>query len=152
MRFLLLSSTRKNRMIKKQKAIACTIEDVASDGSICTYTRVAHLRSRLGLLRPCNDFIRHRFAAAAAAAAVQIAGRRRHTHSTSEGLSKAAAPSRYILSPSSTHRAACQQARQTDRQSMAYPRGHKGSYTPKLPKLDFTTDAEYVANLANAHM
>ena len=69
MRFLLLSSTRKNRMIKKQKAIACTIEDVASNGSICTYTRVAHLRSRLGLLRPCNDFIRHRFAAAAAAAA-----------------------------------------------------------------------------------
>jgi len=127
MRFLLLSSTRKNRMIKKQKAIACTIQDVASDGSICTYTRVAHLRSRLGLLRPCNDFIRHRFAAAAAAAAaaaVQIAGRRRHRHSTSEGLSKAAAPSRYILSPSSTHRAACQQARQTDRQSVAYlPKG-----------------------------
>jgi len=29
----------------------------------------------------------------------------------------------------------------------AYPRGYKGIYTPKLPKLDLTTDAEYVANL-----
>jgi len=27
----------------------------------------------------------------------------------------------------------------------------KGIYTPKLPKLDLTTDAEYVANLANVN-
>jgi len=31
-------------------------------------------------------------------------------------------------------------------------RGYKGINTPKLPKLDLTTDAEYVANLVNVSM
>jgi len=36
----------------------------------------------------------------------------------------------------------------------AYPWDIKGFtlYTPKLPKLDLTTDAEYVANLVNANV
>jgi len=29
------------------------------------------------------------------------------------------------------------------------PEGYKGIYIRKLPKLDLTTDAEYVANLVN---
>jgi len=33
-----------------------------------------------------------------------------------------------------------------------YPRGYKGMYTPKFPKLDLTTDAEYVGNLVNVSM
>jgi len=29
---------------------------------------------------------------------------------------------------------------------------YKGIYTPKLPKLDFAADAEYIANLVNVNM
>jgi len=36
--------------------------------------------------------------------------------------------------------------------SEAYPRGvYRGIYTPKLPKFDLTTAAEYVANLVNVN-
>jgi len=35
---------------------------------------------------------------------------------------------------------------------MDVPKGHKGIYTPKLPKLDLTTNGEYAANLANVSM
>jgi len=34
----------------------------------------------------------------------------------------------------------------------AYPRGYKGIYTPKLSRLELTTDAEYVANLVNVNI
>jgi len=30
-------------------------------------------------------------------------------------------------------------------------KGHTGIYTPKLPKLDLTIDAEYAANLVNVN-
>jgi len=37
-------------------------------------------------------------------------------------------------------------------QHQGVPKGYKGIYTLKLPKLDFTTDAEYAANLVNVNM
>jgi len=37
-------------------------------------------------------------------------------------------------------------------ESVVYPRGYKGIYSSKLPKMDLTTDAEYVANLVNVIM
>ena len=37
-------------------------------------------------------------------------------------------------------------------ESAVYPRGYKGIYSSKLPKMDLTTDAEYVANLVNVIM
>ena len=33
-----------------------------------------------------------------------------------------------------------------------YPRGYKEIYAPKLPKLDLTIDAKYVANLININI
>ena len=36
--------------------------------------------------------------------------------------------------------------------SRGIPKGYKGIYTPKIAKLDLTTDTEYVANLVNVNM
>ena len=37
-------------------------------------------------------------------------------------------------------------------EAVMHPRGFKWIYSPKLPKLDLTTEAEYVANVVNVNM